>query len=192
MHSTTAFSQINRKFRAAFLPYLFIIALACLFNVNAAAQENKPFSVTLLGQANFGLYDETLTNNSFGLGAGLNMTYKMTNKVEALAELNADLFAGTKVLKIHSDGRIYEAKSGMVSIYAGPQFLLGNRFFASTTAGASFFNSNTHFGVRPSLGYHFSPNGRWMMKTSFTHIFNAEAISGNPFGYLSVALGFRF
>jgi hypothetical protein len=187
----SSFTQLNKKLRVS-ISYLSILMLCIVLTGNAVAQKNKPLKITLLGQGNFGVYDETLSNNSGGIGLGLNIAYHLKGKVHPLLELNGDLFAGTKEAIVNQDGRIYESKSQMGSIYAGPQFQLSKRFFASTTAGVSFFNDNAHLGIRPSLGYQFTPNGHWLLKTSFTHIFKAEAISENPFGYLSLAIGFRF
>ena len=108
-----------------------------------------------------------------------------------MAEVTADLFAGTKEMYMTEDGKPINGKSGVLGIYAGGLLRPANRLMVATTAGVSFFNGERHIGLRPSVGYHLSRDGSVSAKASFTHIFQRDEISSEPFAYASIALGIR-
>jgi hypothetical protein len=103
-------------------------------------------------------------------------------------EINGDLFAGTKELRMTTDGRMVKAKSEVVSLYAGPAFHVARRLLVSTTAGTSLYNKQLHFGVRPSVGLFLSKNRKWMAKASYTAVFQQDALSNERFEYASFGL----
>lgn len=168
--------------------YFFV---ALLITTNSFAQTEKKVSSTLFAQANRTLYDRTTSNNRGGVGLGLQTNINTPTLAKPVVEVSADLFAGTKELYVTEDDKPIDAKSGVFSIYAGALLHSSHRLFLSTTGGISLFNGKGHLGVRPSLGYHLSKNGRFAAKASFTHIFQRDAISNQSFGYGSFALGVK-
>lgn len=169
---------------------LYFIA-ALLTATNCFAQTGKKASGTLSLQANRTLYDRTLTNNSNGIGFGLQTSTNTKSFIKPVLELNADLFAGTKELYVTDNDQPIKAKSGVLGIYTGAIMQPSNRLFIITTGGVNFFNGKGHFGIRPSLGYLLSKNGRFSARVAFTHIFQRDEISKQPFGYGSFALGVK-
>lgn len=155
------------------------------------AQKERKVSSTLFAQANRTLYDRTPTNNAGGVGLGWQTSINTLTFVKPVIEVTADLFAGTKELYVTQDNKPIEAKNGVLGIYTGAMLKPSERLLIITTGGISFFNGKGHFGVRPSLGYQLSKNGRFAAKVAFTHIFQRDAISNQSFGYGSFALGIK-
>lgn len=164
---------------------------ALLFTTNCFAQTERKVSSTLFAQVDRTLYDRTVTNNAGGVGVGLQSSINTRTLVKPVVEVTADLFAGTKELYVTEDDKPIDAKRDVLGIYAGALLQPSHRLFISTTGGISFFNGKGHFGVRPSVGYHLSKDGRFTAKAAFTHIFQRDAISNQPFGYGSFALGVK-
>lgn len=167
----------------------FIVAL--LVTTNCFAQRERKVSSTLFAGANYTLYDRTATNNSGGVGFGLQTRINTQSFIKPVIEINADLFAGTKEMYVTENGKPIDAKSGVLGVYGGGLLQPSNRLMIATTGGVSFFNNKGHFGLRPSVGYHLSKNGSVSAKAAFTHIFQRDEISNEPFGYASIALGIK-
>ncbi|MGV3658120.1 MAG: hypothetical protein ACO1NX_09200 [Chitinophagaceae bacterium] len=168
---------------------LFIITL--LTATNCFAQTERKISTMLSMQGNRTVYDRTATNNAGGIGFGLQTRINTKSIIRPVAEINADLFVGTKEMYMTEDDKPIDAKSGVLSIYAGGLLRTSTRLALATTGGISFFNSKGYFGLRPSISYHLSRDGSVSAKASFTHIFHRDEISKEPFGYASIALGIR-
>lgn len=167
------------------------LALALFTSVNCFSQTEGKLSTFLSFQANKTLSDRTITNNSGGLGLGLQTSFNTGTWIKSTLEINADLFTGTKELYVTENGKTIESKSGMLSLYAGPMFQPTERLFLTATVGASIYNSEAHLGIRPSIGYHLSKNKRWMTKASYTNVFQRDEISNERFSYLSFALALK-
>lgn len=154
------------------------------------AQTERRLSATLSFEANKTLYDRTATNNAGGIGFGLQTHINTPTLIKPMAEINADLFAGTKVMYMTIDGKPIDGKSGVLGIYAGG-LLPAGRFTFSAAAGTSMYNSSAHFGIRPAVGFSFLKDRSLMARTAFTHIFQHDEISREPFGYFSFSLGVK-
>jgi hypothetical protein len=152
------------------------------------SQAQRHASFFLSFQGNKTTNDRTLSNNSGGIGFGLQGFLNTKTVFRPTIEINGDLFAGTKELHMTTDGRIIEGKSEVVSLYAGPSFHLAERLLISATAGTSFYNKKTHLGVRPSVGLLLSKNKKWMAKAAYTAIFQRDAISNERFAYASFGI----
>jgi hypothetical protein len=167
------------------------LAIALFTSINCFGQTEGKLSTFLSFQANKTLSDRTKTNNSGGVGLGLQSSFNTGTWFKPTLEINADLFAGTKELYVTENGKTIESKSGMLNLYAGPTFHPTERLFLATTVGASIYNSEAHLGIRPSIGYHLSKNKRWMTKASYTNVFQKDEISNESFSYLSFALAIK-
>lgn len=165
--------------------------LTLFIATNCFSQTDRKLSTFLSFQVNKTLYDRTITNNSSGVGFGLQTHINTKTSVKPTMELNADLFAGTKELYLSADGRPIHAKDGVVSIYIGPLFQPAGKLFIATTFGTSLFNGEAHFGIRPSVGLYPSKRKNWTVRASFTNIFQRNSISDESFGYSSFALALK-
>lgn len=165
--------------------------LNLLFATACFGQTERKLSAFLSFQGNKTLNDRTISNNAGGIGAGLQTHLRTKTVIKPTLEINADFFAGTKVLYLTADGKPIEAKSGVLGVYIGPLFQPTNRLFIATTFGRSFYNNYAHFGVRPSIGIYLSKKKTWAAKASFTNIFQRDDISNESFGYASFALALK-
>lgn len=171
--------------------FIFATLIATLIASHCFSQSNRKLSAFFSFQVNKALYDRTITNNSNGVGFGLQTYLNTKTLVKATAEVNADLFVGTKELYVTADRKPIDAKSGVISIYAGPSFQPTKTVFITATVGSSFYNSKAHFGVRPSIGIYPSKSNKWAAKASFTNVFQLDEISNESFGYFSFALALK-
>ncbi len=167
------------------------LALALLTATNCIGQTHRKLSTFLSFQVNKTLYDRTITNNSGGVGFGLQNCLNTKTWIKPTLEINANLFAGTKELYLTADHKPIGAKSGVLGIYMGPLFQPVDRLFIATTFGTSIYNSKFHFGIRPSVGIYPSKSKRWTAKASFTNIFQQDDISNESFGYVSFELALK-
>lgn len=168
-----------------FLFVTFIIA------TNSFSQQDKKVSVFLSFQVNTTLYDRTVSNNSGGLGFGLQTVLNTKTFVRPTIELNADVFGGTKELYLTADGKPIYGKSGTSSIHIGAFIPLSNSVFAVATVGSHFYNHDLHFSARHSVGVYPTKSKRWTLRTSFTNVFQRDEISNESFGYLSFAIALK-
>lgn len=169
---------------------LLILLIFCTTN-NCFGQVNKRLSALISFNVNATTYDRTKTNNSGGVGFGVLTIVGKANRLKALFEVGGDLFAGTKELYITSDGKPIDAKSGVLGFYGGPLLNLTPALFITAEAGASIYHSRLHAGLRPSIGLFPTKGKKWLIRTSFTHIFQRDEISREGFGYLGFSIALK-
>ena len=143
-------------------------------------------------QYNTTIHDRTKSNNKNGVGLGLELLLNSGKWIRPALQVNGCLFGGTKEFYTTIDGKPIYSKQTIATIFGGFQFNTGKHLFSSLTAGAAFYNGNSHFGVRPSLGFYLSTNKKAALYTSYTNIFQKDEISDEPFGYISFALALKF
>lgn len=172
------------------MKHLFFI-FVLLISSQAFSQTERKVSVFLSAQGNKTLYDRTKSNNNSGAGIGLQAVLNSKSFVKPTVTVNGDLFGGTKERRLTADGRPIAGKQDMLSIHAGPLMPLTRRFFVAATAGTHFYNGSTHFSIRPSTGVYPAKSKKWMLAASFTHVYQRDHISNEPFGYLSIAAAMK-
>ena len=160
-------------------------------STHSFSQEDKKVSILLSLQANKTFYDRTASNNSSGVGLGLQTLLNTKTIVRPTLEINGDIFGGTKELYLTADEKPIYSKSGVLSIHGGPFIQLSNQFYISATIGSHFYNDDVHFSARPSIGVYPTKGKKWTMKTSFTNVFQRVDISNESFGYLSFAIALK-
>ncbi len=165
--------------------------LGLLLNI-AFGQSGKKVTAFILSQFNQTIYDNSISNNLWGLGAGAQFFYNNQSNFKPTVELTGDLYLeNDKVLRTNPDGTVLETANGMVNLFAGTSYFFTKHIFASAVAGPSFINQQFFVGIKPSIGFYFSANKKWMGKLSFLNIFNRDNINHKDFGALSFAIGFR-
>ena len=128
------------------------VFLALLTTTQCLSQLDRQLSFFLSAQGNRTTYDRTKSNNSEGIGLGLQTILNTPTFVQPTLEINGDLFGGTKELNLTRDGKPIDSKSEILSIHAGPLFSLSKRIFLAATVGSHLYNSRVHFSARPSIG----------------------------------------
>ena len=142
----------------------------------AFEQTGKGFSIYVFGQYNKTLYDETKSNNPWGMGLGLQGFWHNSSRFSPTLEITADTYL--------DDDKVRR-------LFAGAAFRLSKGTYFSFSAGPSFSNGRTMLGIKSAFGFYFSPKQRWTGKISIFNIFKREEITQKSFGALSVALGVR-
>jgi|APEBP8051073220_1049391.scaffolds.fasta_scaffold02816_5 hypothetical protein len=168
-----------------------LLFLTLIISTRSFSQVDRKVSVFLSFQANTTLYDRTASNNSGGVGFGLQTVLNTKTFVRPTIEINGDIFGGTKELYLTADDKPIYGKSGVLSIHGGPFISLSNRVFCAATVGSHFYNDDVHFSVRPSVGVYPTKGRKWTLKTSFTNVFQRDEISNESFGYLSFAIALK-
>ncbi|MEO6719339.1 MAG: hypothetical protein ABIN67_03195 [Ferruginibacter sp.] len=167
------------------------VLLFCLFLTQTFGQNNKKISAYLLTQYNKTIYDQTLGNNSWAIGFGLQAFINTKTKFRPTIELTADGYlVDDKVFRTGLNGKELEAVGVMTNLFVGTSYEVADNFFVSIVAGPSFLSGQTLLGVKPSLGVHFSKNKKVTAKLSYINIFN-RGQTKEDFGSLSLAIGVR-
>ncbi len=164
----------------------------CFLFLYSSAQEQKKLSGYLFIQYNNTIYDAAKGNNPWGVGPGLQFFLNSKSKFKLTIELTADTYLeDDKVFRMETNGKPIDDLGSMVNIFFGSTYHPSESIFFSFTAGPSFINGNTYFGIKPSVNFHFSRNQRWTGKISYINIFNRDQSTKEDFGSISFALGIK-
>jgi len=166
------------------------LTLLILLSVPSLSRAQPKFMAFALAQFNKTLYDQPYFYKTGIGGLGLQVYSNLKHQIRPTAEIMADLVSRQDIGP--ADGPIKQT-SVIPGIYAGPSFHPGNRFFIAATAGPSFYiySRQVRFAVRPSLGFNAGRNGSWLIKASYTNVFQQAYFGGKDFGYLSIAVGLK-
>ncbi len=159
------------------------------------AQTQKKLSTYLSTQYNNTLYDYTSGNNPWSLGFGLQTFFNNKTKFKPTIELTGDIYLeDDKLYRLNPDGTIPKEDNtvgSMINLFVGSSFHPTQSIYVSLLAGPSFISGQTLLGIKPSFGVYFSKTQRWMGKISYINVFNRTKITGDDFGSLSLAIGYR-
>jgi hypothetical protein len=170
---------------------LLTTSLLCFILLQVSGQTQRKVSMYLQGQFNKTIYDRTLGNNPWSIGAGL-QTLFTTNKLRPTIDLTADAYLeDDKVLRLNADNTPINDVGGMVNLFAGASYHPVKDVYFSFVAGPSFINGETMLGIKPSVGFYFTPKQTWTGKISYINIFNRDKRSSQDFGSLSLSVGVR-
>jgi len=166
-----------------------ILCLLTLITISHCyGQTDRPVSVSISADVSHTLYDRTATNNAVGFGAGLQLYIRTKTWVRPALDASAYVYGGTKELRVTADGQPIFAKDAVASVYAGAYFQLAPQWFASFTAGPSFFNGSTYTGIKPTVGYYLLKGRQLAVKASFTNVFQHDSQSRENFGFYTGSL----
>lgn len=170
-----------------------LLIFTCSLISNAFAQQRKPAGY-LLFQFNGTMYDQTLGNNPWGMGIGFQAFLNKNVKFTPTIELTADVYlANDKVLRRSGGGwpETYKTVQSMSNLFIGYAYQATQNFYLSFSAGPSLITGDALLGIKPSLGFHFSKNKKWIGKLSYIHVFDREKITKKDFGSYSLAIGYK-
>ena len=174
---------------------IFITVLLAFVLTTSFSQSQRKVSVYLETQYNKTLKDYTIGNNPSGIGLGLQAYFNNKTKFKPTIELTGDLYLeDDKVFRSDPDGSFPENGNdveGMVNLFAGTSFHPNQNVYISLLAGPSFIGEQTLFGIKPSFGFYFSKNRRWIGKVSYINIINRTKMVKEDFGSISLAIGFK-
>ena len=168
----------------------FLISVFSFILFESSGQMLKKHPVYLYGQFTQTIYDQTLGNNPWGIGAGLQYLFNHFSKFSPTVEIAADGYLeDDKVLRLNSDGTPMKTVDYMVNLFAGVSYQPLKKFYLSLSAGPSLVSGETLFGLKPSFGFYFSKDQKWVVKISYINIFNRNQKTGEDFGSVSLSLG---
>ena len=162
----------------------------CFILTQSPGQTQRKSALYLQAQYNQTLYDATRGNNPWAIGLGLQLFFNNTSKLKPTIELTADAYLeDDKVLRLHTDGTPMNDLGGMVNLFGGASYHPTKIIYMSFVAGPSFVGGQTLLGIKPSIGFHFSPSRKWTGKISYINVFNRDKKIKEDFGSISLSLG---
>jgi hypothetical protein len=161
--------------------------LAIALTSHCFAQKDKAVSLYVSADVSRTLYDRTQSNNAVGFGAGLLLYVRTKTWVRPVLDASSHVYGGTKELRVTADGKPIYAKDEVHNIYAGAYFQWAPRWFASFTAGPSFFNSHAYLGIKPGVGYFLLKGRQLAVRAAFTNVFQHDEQSKETFGFYTVS-----
>ena len=166
------------------------VFLFCL--TQTFGQKQKKVSTYLLTQYNKTIYDQTIGNNPWGIGLGLQAFYNNKTKFKPTIELTGDVYLeDDKVYRTYADGSPLSVVDGMVKIFFGSSYHPTKSIYFSVVTGPSFVGGQTLLGIKPSFGFYFSKNQRWTGKFSYINVFNRGTQTKENFGSVSLGIGIK-
>ena len=167
--------------------------LFCFVSIQIFSQTQRKVSTYLLTQYNKTLYDYTMGNNPWGAGLGLQTIFNSETKLKSIIEFTGDVYLENyTVLRLNPDGSVPENGNDVraaVNFFAGSSFHPSQNIYLSLVTGPSFVGEQILLGIKPSFGFYFSKDQKWMGKVSYINVFNRARIADKDFGSISVAIG---
>lgn len=164
--------------------------LSCFIVMQLAAQTERKLTTYLQVAYTNTIHDQTLGNNPWGIGLGLQTFFNTKTIFKPTIEITGDIYlADDKIFRTTNDGTPLNDVGSMVNIFAGTVINPVKNMYLSFVAGPSFVSGQTLLGIKPSIGFYFSNNHKWTGKFSYINIFNRGEIIKENFSSISVAIG---
>lgn len=170
-----------------------ILLLMLLAMLNYASAQT-PRNAALFVESNYSqtLSDITKGNNPWLLGVGLQLFLSQKSIFKPSVELTASMnMMDDKVYRTYNDGTPIPTVGGMVNVFAGISVHPLQKMYLSFLAGPSFVGRQAHFGVKPSVGFYFPSNQKFLAKISYLNILNRDLRTKQDFSALSLSLGYK-
>ena len=175
----------------------FVFAFLILFFVkDSFGQSKNKVSLYLQTEYNHTVYDRTLGNNPWSVGLGLQSFLLTKSKLKPTIELAADgSLEDDKVLRLNLENKAVNDAKAVINLFGGLSFFATKNVYVSFVAGPSFINSETYFGIKPSVGFYFSKTQKVTGRVTYTNIFNREFnyehTQKDDFGSIGFAIGIK-
>jgi hypothetical protein len=152
-------------------------------------QSPSKFSSYLMFSYKQTLQDQTLGNNPWSLGLGMEGCILNKSSFIPTLEITGDLYLeDDKVLRLDQEGKAIPSISGVINLFGGSLFKPTPWMFIGFSLGPSFMNGKAFLGIQPALGFFFPGNQRWLAKISYIDVLNRGT---EDFKSLRLSLGFR-
>lgn len=166
-----------------------LLLTALLVSLNCWAQREKPVSVRMTGQFDFGV--RGMGTNNAGMGASAALSLLAKKRVQLLTEAHSLFYIGDKSLAIDSDGK--ELPNGSLhSLQAGPQVFLSKTVAFFATYGLVWHRyQERHYtlddGYRLGLTGFFGDQNNFITQVSWMQVPREE---GN-IRHFGIGVGYR-
>lgn len=123
---------------------------------------------------------------------GLQIFAPNTSKLRPTIDFTADAYIyDDKVYRMYLDGTPIGTVDVLVNLFAGASYHPTRIGYLSFVCGPGFVSGQTLFGVKPSLGFYFTPDQKFTGKISYINVFNREPRARENFTLISCSLGIR-
>ena len=171
---------------------IIISLLLSFILIKTMGQSQKIISLYLSGQYHHTLYDRMKSENPLGFGLGSQLFFRNTARLKPMLDISAEAFPSiSKVLFLNPDGTSIDNIGIVANLFAGVSYYPIRQVYVAFSAGPGIANGNILLGVRPSLGFYFSPKQKCMGRISFTNIFHRDRYTQQDLGLLSFSLGIK-
>ncbi|PVD50826.1 hypothetical protein DC498_17815 [Terrimonas sp.] len=168
-----------------------LLLLSSFIFAKSFSQIQHNTSLHLSGQFNKTIYDETIGNNPWGIGLGLQCFFNNKAKFKPITDFTADAYLeDDKIYRINEDGSEKADIEGAINLFGGASYNLNKIIYVSLVAGPSLIGGKTFAGIKPSFGFYFSGSQRLTGRISYINVFNRTATK-KDFGTICLSLGVR-
>lgn len=173
-----------------------IVTIALLFCwAMSFGQAPKKLSTYLHTQYNKTIADQTLGNNPWSIGLGVQALYNNKSKFKPTIELTGDVYLeDDKLLRFNPNDSITSYLTdvpSMINLFAGASYHPTERVYLSFSGGPSFINGTVRLGIKPSFGFYFSSSQKWTGKLSYINIFKRSKETNEDFSSVSLTIGLK-
>ena len=166
-----------------------LLTLLTLFvTLSCWAQREKPISVRMTGQFDFGV--RGMGTNDAGMGVEAALSLFARKQVQLLTEAHSLFYIGDKSLLVGSDGKELP-NAGLHTLQAGPQVFLSKTLALCVTYGLAWHRYQEHHytlddGYRVALTGYFGEQNNFITQLSWMQVPREEGNIrqfGIGFGY---------
>jgi hypothetical protein len=106
-----------------------------------------------------------------------------------MVDLSAFLYIGKyKLLYVNPYAEEIPAIEHLFNLFAGVSYKPSSIFYFSVAGGPSFVSSQTLLGIKPAIGFYFSPAQKWKAQLAYLHVFNRGTKEWEERNFTSLAL----
>jgi hypothetical protein len=148
-----------------------VLITSFLLAIQISGQPVRKMSLFINVHGNKTIYDRVIPNNDKGAGLELGFLINTKTKLRPKMEFDYDLFMGNDKGYLTADNMILVGKRGVPCVFIGDSYFPIKKLNTSLLIGASFFNSDVYFAIKPSIGFYLDNNQRFEAKIALTNIF---------------------
>ena len=181
------------------MKYLLTFCLTVAASVTFA-QTARTISTYIMGQYNKPYFEWGIRNNPSGIGLGAETFFMTDKKFQPTIDLSGNVFIEKAVVYQPSGSpeKSPDIRSN-ISLLAGASIHPFRLLFFSFVAGPTLINQKMYLSSKPSVGFYFDKNRKWIMKFSGIIIYRyfpvIPIIDGAPnkesISYLQVSVGHK-
>ena len=155
------------------------------------AQKKQAVNVFLHGQASFMPYGLFKEYTGAGFGAGLQAVLNSKHKLKPQLDATVHFFSTNKILFVFENGQTTGPQGMFTTIFPGFVYTPGNRLELALSAGPSFDDDGTDFGIKPYVAYYLGKKKSLNVNTSLTHLFSPNQFSKKNTGIISAGIAVK-
>lgn len=167
---------------------IILAVLISMIILPATAQKQRKISTHIEFIQQFTISDRTIKLNQWGSGLGLQTMLYPKARFSPLVDVSGILYISKiKIAYVDENENVLPDVNGLVNLFAGAAYKPNSVIYFSVVGGPSFVSDQTLFGIKPAVGFYFSPTQKWKAQLAYLNIFN-RGIEGSKKNFESVAL----